>query len=108
LSLKAAEDYYGVVTVRVNFLMLILAQVMTWGYKMVTPRRVIVARDIRKKGPHPLKYHRADRLHVVAIAAGMTHSTVVTDDGLIFYWVSADPHLRPHQVNFSILDFFKE
>ena len=81
-----------------NLLILVLAQVMTWGYKMVTPRRVIVARDIRKKGLHPLKYHRADRLHVVAIAAGMTHSTAVTEDGLIFYWVSADPHLRTHQV----------
>ncbi|KAG0555654.1 hypothetical protein KC19_12G185700 [Ceratodon purpureus] len=74
-------------------------EVMTWGYKMVTPRRVVVARDIRKKGLHPLKYHRADRLHVVAIAAGMTHSTAVTEDGLIFYWVSADPHLRPHQLS---------
>lgn len=78
--------------------MVFLAQVMTWGYKMVTPRRVVIARDIRKKGPHPLKYHRADRLHVVAIAAGTTHSTVVTEDGLIFYWVSSDPHLRLHQV----------
>jgi len=71
---------------------------------MVTPRRVVVTRDTRKKGPHPLKYHRMDhrRLHVVAIAAGMTHSTVVTEDGLIFYWMSADPHLRPHQVKLHL------
>lgn len=84
--------------------MLVLAQVMTWGYKMVTPRRVVVARDTRKKGPHPLKYHRMDhrRLHVVAIAAGMTHSTLVTEDGLIFYWMSADPQLRPYQVKFHL------
>jgi len=86
----------------------VLDQVMTWGYKMVTPRRVVVARDIRKKGPLPLKYHRMDhrRLHVVAIAAGMTHSTLVTEDGLIFYWVSADPHLHPHQVRLGVLFIF--
>lgn len=81
---------------------------MTWGYKMVTPRRVVIARDTKKKGPHPLKYHRMDhrRLHVVAIAAGMTHSTVVTEDGLIFYWVSADLNLRPHQVKPQLAVFF--
>lgn len=71
---------------------------MTWGYKMVNPRRVLVLRDTKKRGPLALKYHRADKLHVVAIAAGMTHSTAVTEDGLVFYWISSDPHLRPHQV----------
>ena len=79
---------------------------MTWGYKMVNPRRVLVLRDTKKRGFLPLKYHRADKLHVIAIAAGMTHSTAVTEDGLVFYWISSDPHLRSHQVITLHSNFF--
>lgn len=65
---------------------------------MVTPRRVTISRNIKKSGNIPLKFHRMERLHVTAIAAGMTHSTALSDDGSIFYWVSSDPNLRCQQV----------
>lgn len=73
-------------------------QVFTWGHRLVTPRRVVIARNIRKLGSAPLKFHRKERLHVVNIAAGVTHSMALTDDGALFYWVSSDPDLRCHQV----------
>lgn len=73
-------------------------QVFTWGHRLVTPRRVVVARNIRKLGNTPLKFHRKERLHVGAIAAGVTHSMALTGDGTLFYWVSSDPSLRCQQV----------
>eukprot|EP00250_Pteridium_aquilinum_P020342 c24788_g3_i2 orf=632-4153(+) len=73
-------------------------EVFTWGYKLVMPRRVSIARTTRKAGNAPLKFHQAERLHIIAIAAGTTHSTAVSDDGLIFYWVSVDPNVRCHQL----------
>jgi hypothetical protein len=65
---------------------------------MVNPRRVVVSRSTKKAGNQPLKFHKAERLHVSAIAAGMVHSTAITEDGLIFYWMSGDPNLHTHQV----------
>lgn len=79
-------------------------QVFTWGHRLVTPRRVIVSRNIKKVGSTTMKLHRK---HVVAIAAGAMHSLVLIDDGALFYWVSADPDLQCRQVWF-ILDFFLE
>ena len=76
----------------------ILWQVFTWGYRLVTPRRVVIARNTRKLGNTLLKFHRKERLHVGAIAAGVTHSMALTDDGALFYWVSSDPSLRCQQV----------
>ncbi|KAI3696818.1 hypothetical protein L6452_29388 [Arctium lappa] len=73
-------------------------EVFTWGHRLVTPKRVVVARIIKKNGSTPLKFHRSARLHVVAIAAGMIHSSVLTDDGAMFYWVSSDPNLRCRQL----------
>ncbi|XP_024983096.1 uncharacterized protein LOC112519285 isoform X2 [Cynara cardunculus var. scolymus] len=73
-------------------------EVFTWGHRLVTPRRVVVARIIKKSGSTPLKFHRSARLHVVAIAAGMIHSSALTDDGALFYWVSSDPNLRCQQL----------
>ncbi|XP_024983097.1 uncharacterized protein LOC112519285 isoform X3 [Cynara cardunculus var. scolymus] len=73
-------------------------RVFTWGHRLVTPRRVVVARIIKKSGSTPLKFHRSARLHVVAIAAGMIHSSALTDDGALFYWVSSDPNLRCQQL----------
>lgn len=73
-------------------------EVFTWGYKLVMPRRLSITRNTRKAGNAPLKFHQAERLHIVAVAAGTTHSTAVSDDGLIFYWVSADPNVRCHQL----------
>lgn len=64
----------------------------TWGHRLVTPRRVVVART-------PLKFHRSERLHVVSIAAGMIHSVALSSDGALFYWVSSDPDLRCQQVH---------
>lgn len=73
-------------------------QVFTWGHRLVTPRRVVVSRNIRKVGNTVVKFHRKERLNVVAIAAGMTHSLALTDDGALFYWASSDPDHQCHQV----------
>lgn len=73
-------------------------QVFTWGHRLVNPRRVTIARNLKKAGNTVLKFHCKERLNVVAIAAGMTHSTAITDDGALFYWSSSDPDLQCHQV----------
>lgn len=75
-----------------------LLQVYTWGHRLVTPRRVVIARNLKKSGNTPLKFHRMKRLHVVNIAAGMVHSMALTDDGAVFYWDSSDADLRCQQV----------
>lgn len=74
------------------------SEVYTWGHRLVTPRRVVIARSLKKSGNTLLKFHRMERLHVISVAAGMTHSTALTDDGALFYWVSSDPDLKCHQV----------
>ncbi|KAK9156974.1 hypothetical protein Scep_003548 [Stephania cephalantha] len=73
-------------------------EVFTWGHRLVTPRRVVIARNIKKSCGTQLKFHRMERLHVVAIAAGMVHSLALTDDGALFYWISSDPDLRCQQL----------
>ncbi|RWR80370.1 inhibitor of Bruton tyrosine kinase [Cinnamomum micranthum f. kanehirae] len=73
-------------------------EVFTWGHRLVTPRRVVIARNIKKSGTAPLKFHRKERLHVISIAAGVVHSTALTDDGTLFYWLSSDPDIRCQQV----------
>ncbi|OVA00878.1 Regulator of chromosome condensation [Macleaya cordata] len=73
-------------------------EVFTWGHRLVTPRRVVIARNIKKSETTQLKFHRMERLHVVAVAAGMVHSMALTDDGALFYWVSSDPDLRCQQL----------
>ncbi|XP_019702667.1 uncharacterized protein [Elaeis guineensis] len=73
-------------------------EVFTWGHRLVTPKRVVIARSIKKSGSTPLKFHRMERLHVISVAAGMIHSTALTDDGALFYWVSSDPNLRCQQL----------
>lgn len=73
-------------------------EVYTWGHRLVTPRRVVIARNLKKSGNTPLKFHRMKRLHVVNIAAGMVHSMALTDDGAVFYWDSSDADLRCQQL----------
>ncbi|XP_010266637.1 PREDICTED: uncharacterized protein LOC104604113 [Nelumbo nucifera] len=73
-------------------------EIFTWGHRFVTPRRVVIARNIKKSGSAPLKFHRMERLHAIAVAAGMTHSMALTDDGALFYWISSDPDLRCQQL----------
>ncbi|KAK8542910.1 hypothetical protein V6N12_015488 [Hibiscus sabdariffa] len=73
-------------------------EVYTWGHRLVTPRRVVNTRNLKKSGSTPMKFHRKERLHVVAIAAGMVHSMAMTEDGALFYWVSSDPDLRCQQL----------
>ncbi|PON89592.1 Transmembrane protein [Trema orientale] len=73
-------------------------EVYTWGHRLVTPKRVVIARNLKKSGGTTLKFHRMERLHVVAIAAGMVHSSALTDDGALFYWVSSDTDLRCQQL----------
>lgn len=73
-------------------------QVYSWGHRLVTPRRVVISRNLKKSGSTPLKFHRMERLHVISIAAGMVYSMALTDDGALFYWVSSDPDLRCQQV----------
>lgn len=75
----------------------------TWGHRLVTPRRVVVARNLKKNGNALMKFHRRERLHVVAVAAGMVHSMALTDDGALFYWVSSDPDLKCQQVDIPSL-----
>ncbi|KAK6942474.1 Ankyrin repeat [Dillenia turbinata] len=73
-------------------------EVFTWGHRLVTPKRVVISRNLKKLGSSLLKFHRMQRLHVVAIAAGTVHSTALTEDGALFYWVSSDPDLRCRQL----------
>lgn len=44
-----------------------------WGHRLVTPRRVIDTRNIKKSGAAPLKFRMKEHLRVVSVAAGMTH-----------------------------------
>lgn len=78
-----------------------MQQVYTWGHRLVTPKRLVIARNLKKSGNTTLKFHRKERLHVIAIAAGMVHSMALTDDGALFYWISSDPDLRCQQVSFN-------
>lgn len=73
-------------------------EVFTWGHRLVTPKRVVITRNLKKSGSIPLKFHRKERLHVVSIAAGMAHSMALTEDGALFYWISSDPDLRCQQL----------
>ncbi|KAH1077344.1 hypothetical protein GLYMA_19G113700v4 [Glycine max] len=73
-------------------------EVFTWGHRLVTPKRVVVSRNLKRSGSTLLKFHRKERLSVVSIAAGMVHSMALTDDGALFYWVSSDPDLRCQQL----------
>ncbi|XP_020677080.1 uncharacterized protein LOC110095763 isoform X1 [Dendrobium catenatum] len=74
-------------------------EVFTWGHRQVNPRRVIIARNLKKCGAALLRFHRMERLHVISVAAGMTHSSALTEDGALFYWASSDPDLRCEQVH---------
>ncbi|CAI5498417.1 unnamed protein product [Closterium sp. Naga37s-1] len=77
----------------------------TWGHRLVTPRRVKVERDVRKGGGTAagggggvIRFHQQARVQLTAVAAGAMHSTVLSQDGLVFYWRSHDPLLKCHQV----------
>jgi inhibitor of Bruton tyrosine kinase len=37
------------------------------------------------------------------VVAGMMHSTALTADGALFYWVSSDPDLKSQQVLFLLI-----
>ncbi|KAJ1265932.1 hypothetical protein BS78_08G111400 [Paspalum vaginatum] len=76
-------------------------EVFTWGHRLVTPRRVVVARCLKKGGNTNMRFHRMERLQVVSVAAGTMHSTALTADGALFYWGSSDPDLKCQQI-FSI------
>ncbi|PKA66064.1 Ultraviolet-B receptor UVR8 [Apostasia shenzhenica] len=73
-------------------------EVFTWGHRLVNPRRVNILRNLKKCGFIPLKFHHMERLHVTSIAAGMAHSSALTDDGALFYWISSDPDLSCQQL----------
>ncbi|CAL5078474.1 unnamed protein product [Urochloa decumbens] len=73
-------------------------EVFTWGHRLVTPRRVVVARCLKKGGNTNLKFHRMERLQVISVVAGTMHSTALTADGALFYWVSSDPDLKCQQI----------
>ncbi|XVF56853.1 hypothetical protein PTKIN_Ptkin06aG0153600 [Pterospermum kingtungense] len=91
--------FTGVATAKYHTIVLgIDGEVYTWGHRLVTPRRVVIARNLKKSGSIPMKFHRMERLHVVAIAAGMVHSMALTEDGALFYWVSSNPDLRCQQL----------
>lgn len=97
-SLKG-KDLVGVAAAKYHTIVLGAdGEVYTWGHRLVTPKRVIVARNLKKSGSTPLKFHRKIKLHVVSIAAGMVHSTALTEDGALFYWASSEPDLRCQQL----------
>jgi alpha-tubulin suppressor-like RCC1 family protein len=79
-------------------------EVFTWGHRLVTPRRAVISRCLKKGGNTNLKFHRMERLQVISVAAGVMHTTVLTADGAIFYWVSSDPDLRCRQVCLLIVE----
>ncbi|TYG46696.1 hypothetical protein ES288_D11G277000v1 [Gossypium darwinii] len=94
-----SKVFVGVATAKYHTIVLGAdGEVYTWGDRLVTPRRVVITRNLKKSGSTPLKFHRKERLHVVAIAAGMVHSIAMTEDGALFYWVSSDPDLRCQQL----------
>ncbi|KAH1083138.1 hypothetical protein J1N35_022899 [Gossypium stocksii] len=94
-----SKVFVGVATAKYHTIVLGAdGEVHTWGHRLVTPRRVVITRNLKKSGSTPLKFHRKERLHVVAIAAGMVHSIAMTEDGALFYWVSSDPDLRCQQL----------
>ncbi|TYJ11166.1 hypothetical protein E1A91_A11G256400v1 [Gossypium mustelinum] len=94
-----SKVFVGVATAKYHTIVLGAdGEVYTWGHRLVTPRRVVITRNLKKSGSTPLKFHRKERLHVVAIAAGMVHSIAMTEDGALFYWVSSDPDLRCQQL----------
>ncbi|XVF30771.1 hypothetical protein REPUB_Repub16aG0087400 [Reevesia pubescens] len=94
-----AKVFIGVATAKNHTIVLGAdGEVYTWGHRLVTPRRVVVTRNLKKSGSTPMKFHRKKRLHVVSIAAGMVHSMAMTEDGALFYWVSSDPDLRCQQL----------
>ncbi|KAL1211538.1 Ultraviolet-B receptor UVR8 [Cardamine amara subsp. amara] len=74
-------------------------EVYTWGHRLVTPRRVIISRNLKKAGNTLLNFHRRRPLRLTAIAAGMVHSMALAEDGAMFYWVSSDSNLRCHQLH---------
>ncbi|XP_050370307.1 uncharacterized protein LOC126788363 isoform X2 [Argentina anserina] len=91
--------FTGVAAAKYHTLVLgIDGEVYTWGHRLVTPKRVVVSRSLKKGGNTSLKFHRKERLHVVSVAAGVVHSMALTDDGALFYWVSSDPELRCQQL----------
>lgn len=73
-------------------------EIYTWGHRLVNPRRVIIARNLKKHGGTFMTFHRMERLNVVSIAAGMVHSLALTEDGALFYWISSDPDLKCQQL----------
>ncbi|XP_010549694.1 PREDICTED: uncharacterized protein LOC104820785 isoform X2 [Tarenaya hassleriana] len=73
-------------------------EVFTWGHRLVTPRRVVICRNLKKSGNALLNFHRRKPLRLTAIAAGMVHSVALAEDGALFYWVSSDPNLRCQQL----------
>lgn len=85
------------------FLSFFCDQVYTWGHRLVTPRRVIISRNLKKAGNTLLNFHRRRPLRLTAIAAGMVHSLALAEDGAFFYWVSSDSNLRCQQVGFNLL-----
>ncbi|EOA29778.1 hypothetical protein CARUB_v10012869mg [Capsella rubella] len=74
-------------------------EVYTWGHRLVTPRRVIISRNLKKAGNTLLNFHRRRPLRLTAIAAGMVHSLALAEDGALFYWVSSDSNLRCQQLH---------
>ncbi|KAM2890194.1 hypothetical protein COP2_008649 [Malus domestica] len=97
-SLKG-KVFKGVAAAKYHTIILgVDGEVYTWGHRIVTPKRVLIARNLKKSGTTTLKFHRKERLHVVSIAAGMVYSTALTDDGALFYWVSSDPDFRCQQL----------
>ncbi|MEW5302947.1 MAG: hypothetical protein WDW36_005684 [Sanguina aurantia] len=85
-------------------------EVFTFGHRMVSPRKVQLAgaRDTSRAPPlgggaaAGVRFHKghADMVRPVAtaIAAGYSHTSVITRDGAVLVWASADPGPRVQEV----------
>ncbi|KAG2273197.1 hypothetical protein Bca52824_067752 [Brassica carinata] len=98
-AISSAKYHTLVLRRRRVFLSFFCGQVYTWGHRLVTPRRVVVSRNLKKAGNTLLNFHRRRPLRVTAIAAGMVHSMALAEDGALFYWVSSDSNLKGQQLH---------
>lgn len=78
--------------------------VMTWGHKGVSPRKVVLNGVINS---HSLDgsmlrfqkgYKDVSKPTIVQICAGAAHSSALTASGVVLTWRSADPHCQVQEV----------
>lgn len=78
--------------------------VLTWGHKGVSPRKVLLNGTIQA---HALDgtmlrfqkgYKDVSKPEIIQICAGAAHSSVLTATGIVLTWRSADPHCQIQEI----------